>query len=212
MKKITLVCFALVTMLSHLISQTPQANLDKYWAYRERLKKNFLKIGNDNGESIPISARSIGFAYSGAPLIDGNAPSRIYHTDATIYLGHYLWVLATEYKLTANQLQAATIGTEQYENLERQKQQTLIELYYAIATVNRLDEKAEAYIENNGGVPQSNDRNGFLLRNDVPKEFYLNFLSDYSEIFEVDADMEFTDSDWYASPSRGHLWRWLNAV
>jgi hypothetical protein len=181
MKKISLVCFALVTMLSHLISQTPQANLDKYWTYRERLKKNFLKIGNDNGESIPISARSIGFAYSGAPLIDGNAPSRIYHTDATIYLGHYLWVLATEYKA--------------FEMNGQDTQPTLNEMYYAIAALNRLDLNAETYLTHGTNALSPDDVNGLLMRDDTPLDFYTHFENDYSQIFDRDANIIRTHSD-----------------
>jgi hypothetical protein len=109
-------------------------------------------------------------------------------------------LLATEYRLTANQLQTETPGTEQYEKLTAQKQQNLSELYYAIATLNRLDNNAEAYLENVQGIPQPNDINGYLLRDDVPEDFYLNFLSDYSQLFNRDANFLFTDSDYYAFP------------
>ncbi|MFM9986416.1 MAG: hypothetical protein ACKVOK_14345, partial [Flavobacteriales bacterium] len=182
MKKITLVCAALVAIVFELFSQTAQENLDKYWAYRERLKKNFLKIGNDNGESIPISARSIGSAYAGAPLIDGYEPSRIYFNDPTIYLGHYLWVLATEYKA--------------FDMNGQDTQPTLNELYYAIAALNRLDLNAETYLTHGSNALSADDINGLLMRDDAPKNFYLNFQNDYSQIFERDANLIKTHSDY----------------
>jgi hypothetical protein len=67
MKQILFAFAALLTLSS--VAQTPQENLDKYWKYRDRLRKDFLKIGDDNGESIPMSARSVGFAYGGVPEI-----------------------------------------------------------------------------------------------------------------------------------------------
>lgn len=77
------------------ISQVELENREKYWAYRSRLITNFLKVGKLSGESIPMTARGIGFAYNGAPVnSEGLKPSRIWYGDATIYLGHYLAFLA----------------------------------------------------------------------------------------------------------------------
>lgn len=77
------------------IAQVGLDNREKYWAYLGRLITNFLKVGKLSGESIPMSARGIGFAYNGAPVnSEGLKPSRIWYGDATIYLGHYLAVLA----------------------------------------------------------------------------------------------------------------------
>jgi hypothetical protein len=45
-----------------IISQTV-TNQEKYWAYRDRLRKNFVRIGTEQGQSIPAGARSIGFAF-----------------------------------------------------------------------------------------------------------------------------------------------------
>jgi hypothetical protein len=177
-------------------SQTPEQNLDKYWHYRDRLRKNFLKIGPLEGESILMSARSIGFAYSGAPVnSNGNNPSRIYYQDATIYLGHYLAVLATECKLLLNSYNATTDALEQL-TLSGQLEATKNELYYALQALNRLDYKAEEYLSEGDNTLSPDDLNGLLLRDDVDEDFHENFLNDYSEIFQRECDFEKTHSDY----------------
>jgi hypothetical protein len=58
------------------IAQTEELNQEKYWNYRNRLISDFVKVGKNQGESIPMSARSIGFAYDGVPLnAEGRKPS-----------------------------------------------------------------------------------------------------------------------------------------
>jgi hypothetical protein len=195
---LNLIVTLLISNLAH--SQSAQENMNKYWTYRDRLRKDFLKIGNLDGESIPMTSRRIDWAFQNQNDSPWPEASAVYYSDATIYLGHYIMLLATEYRLTSNQLQTETPGTEQYEKLTAQKQQNLSELYYALATLNRLDNKAEAYLENVQGIPQPNDINGYLLRDDVPEDFYLNFFSDYSQLFNRDTNFLFTDSDYYAFP------------
>jgi hypothetical protein len=115
-----------------LYCQTQDENLSKYWKYRDRLRKDFTRIGSQEGNSIPICSRAIGFAYSGAPLNENNEKqSRIWYQDANIYLGHYLAVLATEYKLLSNSIALSDYaGT--LEILHEQFKATKNELYYAI--------------------------------------------------------------------------------
>ncbi len=67
MKHIYSILLLMLVIAIRAVCQTPDENLDKYWKYRDRLRKDFLKIGDDHGESIPMSARSIGFAY-GTPM------------------------------------------------------------------------------------------------------------------------------------------------
>ena len=55
--------------------------------------------------------------------------SALYWSDATIYLGHYLQVLATEHKV----LSKAGQSTEATES----------EIYYALLSIQRLDEECE---------------------------------------------------------------------
>ena len=177
-------------------AQVPQENLDKYWTYRDVLHKNFVKVGRLPGESIPASARSIGFAYSGVPVnSEGEKPSRIYYQDATIYLGHYLAVLGTECKLLLNSYSQVSETTEQQEILN-QLEATKTELFYALSAVNRLDLNAEEYLSEGVDSKSPDDLNGLLLRDDVPLNFHQNFIEDFSQIFDRNFDFILTHSDY----------------
>jgi len=74
-----------------------EQNLKKYWENRDRLRKYMVKIGPLQGESIPIRQR------------DRQTNSVIW-SDATSYMGYYIAVLASEYKLLkdANKSTTAT--------------------------------------------------------------------------------------------------------
>lgn len=177
-------------------AQSQEENIKKYWNYRDRLRKDFLKVGNDPGESIPMSARSIGFAYSGAPEDEhGNKASRIYYQDATIYLGHYLAVLATEIKLLENNNNTTHDAGEQ-QTIHKQLVVAKRELYYAIQALNRIDQRAEEYLSQEQNIETPDDINGLLMRDDVHSLFHLNFESDYSEIFGRDCNFILTHSDY----------------
>ena len=175
-----------------LFGQLSNQNLEKYWAYRDRLRKNFVKIGSNPGESVPMSARSIGFAYQNAPMDENeNRPSRIYYTDATIYLGHYLAVLGTECKLLINTY-STLINSNQSTQILKTIEESKKELYYALNALNRLDLSAEFVLSNELNVPSLN---GFFLRDDVNKFFHQNFESDYSVIFNRETDFTRSHSD-----------------
>lgn len=80
--------------------------------------------------------------------------------DATIHLGHYIGVLATEYKLLVQN------GKNTDNNIK--------ELYYALEAFNRIDNTAEGwwryyYMGAASNSPNSNgsDLNGFFIRDDV---------------------------------------------
>ena len=83
-------------------------------------------------------------------------------SDASLRLGWYIAVLATEYKLLNVQ------GLDTY--------QTRKELYYALEAFNRLDLNAESYFNlaapnnnpNQAISPSSDDLNGFFIRDDMP--------------------------------------------
>lgn len=140
------------------VAQTDHENQDKYWKYRERLKNKFVKIGPQAGESIPMACRIPGYAYGGTPDASG---TQLQWKDATITLGYYVIVLATEYKLLKN-------AGENF-------QPTLNELYYALTAINRLDQKAEYYLSNQNSPLEIN---GFFLRDDVPYTFWQNWEND----------------------------------
>ena len=136
MKHFLIYLLLVLSYSTKLYGQTHDENLNKYWKYRDRLRKDFTRIGNENGNSIPMCARAVGFAYGDVPLNDDNLkPSRIWYQDANIYLGHYLAELATEYKLLSNSI-AATNDIATLELLQVQFIATKSELYFAIQTVN----------------------------------------------------------------------------
>jgi hypothetical protein len=139
-----------------------QENLEKYWKYRDQLKKRFMKIGFGEGESIPSSVIIPNRQYG---QVDQSTGSIIQWRDASLTLGYYWIVLATEYKLLS----------ESGQNV----QSTLNELYYAMRAFNRLDMTAEGYLAGNptaGANPA--DLNGFFLRDDVRHGMALNFAND----------------------------------
>jgi hypothetical protein len=132
-------------------AQNAEQNLKKYWYYRERLVKNFMRVGNCQGCSMPASIR-------------GQVGNTVYQEantlgwgDSPILLGEYVGILATEYALLkANNFQ--DVG------------QTLKELYYALEAFNRLDKTAESYFRSNHAILAS-DLNGFYIKDDVPADF-----------------------------------------
>lgn len=129
----------LIAVCSDSFAQNEQLNLQKYWHYRYRLVNYYLVVGEGPGMSLPADIRH---RYNGGSLRWG---------EGTVYLGYYIGVLATEYRL----LKDAGQNTDQ----------TLTELYYALKAAVRLDNVAEA----SWNLP--NATNGFLIRDDVPSTF-----------------------------------------
>lgn len=146
-----------------LIGQsTDQENLEKYWKYRDQLRTRFMKIGQYDGESIPASVIIPNRQYG---QTDQTTGSIIQWRDATITLGYYWIVLATEYKLLSDNNQDG--------------QSTLNELYYAMQAFSRLDMTAEDYLSGNpNATANPSDLNGFFIRDDVRHEMALNFAND----------------------------------
>lgn len=147
-----------------LMAQTPQANLEKYWIYRERLK-NYVVSGECQGCGLPAISRQ------GARSSD---PDILSFNDETTMLGIYIGMLACEYKLLHD---AGDPFLPQTQN----------DLHAALQAFNRLDNTAEAwkrvtngntgpvltngYIYSAGFNPQSGDLNGFFIRDDVSSDF-----------------------------------------
>lgn len=154
---------------------------EKYWNYRERLVKDFVRVGSANGMSIPMSARSVGFAYANCDVNDeGFKPSRIYYQDATIYLGHYMVMLASEAKILNEELLATSSSTYSQE-LNRKLEATFAELYFALHALDRLDRRCEGYHYQTG---VESVENGLFLRDDVEPDFHtFNYSDDYSVQF-----------------------------
>ena len=102
MKKATLLLtFVGFLFSSNFYAQTPTENLEKYWNYRDRFKKYFIKIGTEGGESILTQercAKNNPFGLScGCNSSDDVA--NVKWGDATVWTGYYLAVLASEYAL-----------------------------------------------------------------------------------------------------------------
>lgn len=187
----------LVFALLHSITQSQtqdELNLEKYWKYRERLKTYFMKIGAEPGGSIPMSCRIPDWDAAGSDEeidIPHSDVTTLEWRDATISLGYYYIVLATEYKL----LNDAGGDTKP----------TLIELYYALNALNRLDLHAENYLEQDNSAPSADDLNGLFLRDDIPSGFESNWLPetmpdgypmpDGNLTLRVDADAQGYDYD-----------------
>lgn len=118
---------------------------EKYWNYRHRLRTEFTKIGKLDGHSLPAENRGIN-------KVCGNVPGKYQLGDATINLGEYIALLATEYKLLREDHQDLTAIAN--------------ELYYALYALQRLDYYAEEYYD------KPNKEDGFFVRDDWPKDMF----------------------------------------
>lgn len=132
-------------------SQSWYRNLEKYWWYRYRLVNDFMKVGPSCGESIPAEHRDF-----------GTPNGTLYWGDATQYLGHYMSLLGTEYKLLKSS--GFSTGRTDYETA------------MAINAFDRLDRYAEPlcqdiHVNNNKpcdlSVPGNWTFNGFFIRDDI---------------------------------------------
>jgi hypothetical protein len=54
-KQFILLLLLSVGWYSSFFAQTDQENLDKYWGYRDRLVRNFMKVGKEAGHSLPMA-------------------------------------------------------------------------------------------------------------------------------------------------------------
>ncbi len=138
-KKNTLSFVLIIFACSVCFSQGNQANLEKYWHYRYRLVNYFMSVGGGQGQSLPAGIRNM---WNGGRLHFGDTP---------LYLGWYIGTLATEYKLLSDNGQPLN--------------QTILELHYALAAVERLDFNSDIWYGYSGSV------NGHLIRDDVPANF-----------------------------------------
>lgn len=169
--------FIILSIALSIMGQTTEQNLMKYWKHRSQLDDFILKgQGIDpttvHGSYLAAEHRrevhKPGREFLGSPE-DGsfinphwelNWPEYAYsesnHTcgglnigpDATMYLGWYIGVLATEYRLATNQ------GGWNTDDI-------LLELWSALEAYERLDRMAETVL----GQPPS--LNGYFLRDDV---------------------------------------------
>jgi hypothetical protein len=154
------------------IAQTDKINLEKYWKFRNDFVQKFVKIGAESGESLPANSIGPRECWDNDPN-DGTTNfawdyGNMSWGDGMIYHGHYLSFLATEYALRKKE-GLDTVGV-------------LYELYYALNAINRLDVSAEPSLDDVYNSPSfygnTNNLNGFYLRDDVPENFALLWETD----------------------------------
>jgi hypothetical protein len=159
---------------SQSIDQRLKNNLQKYWTYRDRLRKYFVVVDpNDGvGTNIPV-----------ARIINGNY---YFFDDGNGLLPYYIGMLATEYKL----LQMTGNDCEQ----------TRKELLYALKAYERLDKTAESYFRADHSVNSTTDLNGYFIRHDAPSNFATTWANNpnYSQLSGI-STVNSTLTDWYGS-------------
>jgi hypothetical protein len=148
------------------IAQTYQENLEKYWYYRHRLKTNWMFDSGTNQQGDNNIPENIGLYED---CIAGFTGNYLRYGDQTWLLGHYMGVLATEYRLLSANGQDVS--------------ETLHDIHRALQTLERLDLTGEECFP--GGIATEN---GFFIRDDVPRRFEDNLpdvdyvLSDYINV------------------------------
>lgn len=122
----------------------------KYQNYRARLVADFLRVGEDQGHSLPADARKT---------------DSIHFGDATVFLGWYIGILATEhFLLLKGVLDSAVLNTCD----------TLRDLYFALKALERLMKKAPDAFE---ALSQQHcdEAEGFFIRDDITVDLKYQF-------------------------------------
>jgi hypothetical protein len=177
----------------NLRAQNDQENLKKYWNYREKYKKNFVRIGPSQGEGVNIANIDTASSHiSGETGFNwmNMHPQHGYKRwgDAMAMQGDYISVLATEYKLLKNAGKPTT--------------SVLNELYYAIFAVERLDKNAEIYYDNS----QTNfniNFNGFFIRDDADSTTTDDWEAEYQNTLDYRDRCDGVKSDFYIDHTGG---------
>lgn len=135
-----------------------QKEKDKYWVYRERLKNFMVRSHGSVCKGCDIIANSRDHNNSNIDEINWD--------DTPWFIGYWIGTLAMEYQL----LTAAGLSSTSNEVM-----QTKEDLYGAIQSINRLDWEAEISWGCSqcsvGSVSCPQNLNGFLLADDIPKDF-----------------------------------------
>ena len=140
MKKIILI-LTIFLLKSLATAQTEQANLEKYWHYRQRFNQYFMYVGDKPGESLVVCIRN------------RDCKPQLCYGQHGIHFGYYLGVLATEYQLLMrnNQIQQAA--------------NTLEELQFALLAYEEQLDKCEQYWNKEKCL------DGFFIRENVPLNY-----------------------------------------
>lgn len=147
----------------HLLSQpltfseNEQAHR-RYWYYRTRFINDFVKLGNSQGDGVCFPERNYEDGQFSKQAKVG--PDQIDITN------QYLSALALEYKLLSRSNQSTL--------------ETIKEIYYLLRTINRLDARADCFWTGNepatddmSNYSETGDLNGFMLREDMPRNYFV---------------------------------------
>ena len=137
-------------------ADTTAENLSKYQALRSRFTSDFVRVGSDPGDSIPASNRHATDTY-------------IRWGDATIRLGWYLGLLATEHALLSDPATYPGFARGDGGDLA----ETERELFFALNALERLDKQAEPSFD--PPCDQTSKTDGFFIRDDVPATYHQKF-------------------------------------
>lgn len=155
---IFLICFS-----RQINAQNDQLNLEKYWKFRNTFKEHYIKIGPNVGESLPAGGikpctcvDDLDFPEDGTGWGE-TCYGEMTWGDGIIRHGHYLALLATEYRLLKNNNKDVT--------------GVLNEIYFALGAINRLDYNAEEELGPIYSVNLIPSQNGFFLREDITEDF-----------------------------------------
>ena len=119
-------------------AQTEQANLEKYWHYRQRFNQYFTYVGDRQGESLVVCIRN------------RDMKPQLCFGQHGVHFGYYLGVLATEYQLLMRN------------NQQEQAAKTLKELQFALLAYEEQMDKCEQYWNKEKCL------DGFFVRENVP--------------------------------------------
>src|SRR5690606_28119387 len=159
----TLILAGLIVVPWLAVAQTDSENVKKYWKLRSRFKEQFVKIGPGQGESLPASVlKPCECKDDLDSLVDGThwgvtCYGEMHWGDGMIRHGHYLGLLATEYRLLKNE--------------GKDVKGVLSELFYALYAIDRNDYGAENNQETFYLADFQPSINGFYNREDVPQGF-----------------------------------------
>ena len=160
-------CILLLSLfVMPLTAQNTKQNLKKYWEYRDRFlgldgNGGFISVGMEAGQSLPMSGRNRHANCSNdwwlveAKCKKTKGKGKVQWCDCTVYLGHYIAVLALEYK--------------NLKNAGKNPKATVEELYYALEAYERLDRAGETAL--NFKDKSVGEVDGWFIRDDVPYDF-----------------------------------------
>ncbi|HTR56197.1 MAG TPA: MYXO-CTERM sorting domain-containing protein [Kofleriaceae bacterium] len=147
----------ILTVLARPVAaDTTQQDLAKYLRLRDRLVGEFVTVGTGQGQSEPAVERT-------------DSVALLKWADATIALGWYIGVLATEHYMLANP--AVFPGADGGDSTRLDTTRT--ELYDALLAAERLDNVANAAFPAPCTTTPALD--GFFIRDDVPASFSTSF-------------------------------------